>query len=36
MIKRLCQFTLTIGLLMIVAAGTVALKTAIWMPHFNH
>jgi hypothetical protein len=36
MIKRLCKFTLTIGLLTVIAAGTIALKTAIWFPHFNH
>ena len=36
MIKRLRKFTLTIGLLTVVAAGTIALKTAIWFPHFNH
>ena len=36
MIRRLCKFTLTIGLLAVIAAGTIALKTAIWFPHFNH
>jgi hypothetical protein len=36
MIKRFCKFALTIGLLTVVAAGTIALKTAIWFPHFNH
>jgi hypothetical protein len=35
MIKRFCQFALTIGSLIIVSAGIVALKTAIWIPHFN-
>jgi hypothetical protein len=35
MIKLLCKFTLKIGLLTVVAAGTIALKTAIWFPHFN-
>jgi hypothetical protein len=35
MIKRFCKFTLMIGLLTVVAAGTIALKTAIWFPHFN-
>jgi hypothetical protein len=34
-IKRFCQFALTIGSLMVVAAGIVALKTAIWIPHFS-
>jgi hypothetical protein len=33
MTKRLCKFALTIVLLTVVAA--VALKTAIWVPHFN-
>jgi hypothetical protein len=36
MIKRFCQFALTIGSLTIVAAGIITLKTAIWIPHFNH
>jgi hypothetical protein len=36
MIKRFFRFILTIALLAGVAAGTVALKTAIWVPHFNH
>jgi hypothetical protein len=35
MIKRFCQFALTIGSLIIVAAGIVALKIVIWIPHFN-
>jgi hypothetical protein len=28
------RFILTIALLAIIAAGTIALKTAIWIPHF--
>jgi hypothetical protein len=34
--KQVCKFASTIVLLGIVAAGIVALKIAIWMPHFNH
>ena len=34
MIKRIFRVILTIALLAIIAAGTVALKTAIWIPHF--
>jgi hypothetical protein len=33
---ELFKFASTIVLLGIVAAGIVALKSAIWMPHFNH
>jgi hypothetical protein len=36
MIKRVCKFSLTIVLLTAVAAGIVALKVAIWIPHFSH
>jgi hypothetical protein len=35
MIKRVCKFSLAIVLFMAAAAGIVALKIAIWMPHFN-
>jgi hypothetical protein len=35
MIKRFFRFILTIALLAVIAAGTVALKTAIWIPHFH-
>jgi hypothetical protein len=34
MIKRIFRVILTVALLAIIAAGTVALKTAIWIPHF--
>ena len=34
--KRFCKFSLTIVLLGVVAAGIVAVKIAIWMPHFNY
>jgi hypothetical protein len=34
--KRVCKFSLTIVLLGIVAAGIVAVKIAIWIPHFNY
>jgi hypothetical protein len=33
--KRVCKFSLTIVLLGVVAAGIVAVKIAIWIPHFN-
>jgi hypothetical protein len=36
MIKRVCKFSLTIVLLAVVATGIVALKVAIWIPHFDH
>ncbi len=35
MINRFFRFILTIALLAVIAAGTVVLKTAIWIPHFN-
>jgi hypothetical protein len=34
--KRVCRISLTIMLLGVVAAGIVAAKIAIWIPHFNH
>jgi hypothetical protein len=34
--ERVCKFSLTIMLLAVVAAGIVAVKIAIWIPHFNH
>jgi hypothetical protein len=34
--KRICKFSLTIVLLGVVAAGIVAVKIAIWIPHFNY
>jgi hypothetical protein len=34
--ERVCKFALPIGLLVVVAAGIVAVKIEIWMPHFNH
>ena len=34
--KRVCKFSLTIVLLGVVAAGIVAVKIAIWIPHFNY
>jgi hypothetical protein len=34
--KQVCKFASTIVLLGIVAAGIVALKIAIWVPHFDH
>jgi hypothetical protein len=36
MIKRVCKFSLTVVLLTAVAAVIVALKVAIWIPHFRH
>jgi hypothetical protein len=35
-LKRVCKFSLTIVLLGVVAAGIVALKAAIWIPHLSH
>jgi len=34
MIKRIFRGILTLALLAVIAARTVALKTAIWIPHF--
>jgi hypothetical protein len=34
--KQVCKFASAIVLLGIVATGIVAVKIAIWMPHFNH
>ncbi len=35
-IKRYCKFALAIVLFTVVVAGIVALKSTIWIPHFNH
>ena len=36
MIKRFCKFALTMLLFTLVIAAIVALKSAIWIPHFGH
>ena len=35
MFKGFWTLALTMGLLTVLAVGTIALKTAIWIPHFN-
>ena len=35
-IKRLCKLILAIALLSATAVGAVALKSAIWISHFNY
>jgi hypothetical protein len=34
--KRFCKLILVIALLSVVAVGVVALKTVIWISHFNY
>ncbi len=35
-VKRFCKLILAIALLSVAGVGVVALKSAIWIPHFNH